>query len=178
MKCYVLYCIAKLEWYRGYQHDAFRNTSRCRSKECTALQWNWCMAYLAMALLPAIQMSCGSVQYHCTISTYLLQGKWIAHSTSLHWGTQVCRGDLEADPPGPAFYNRPTIAADIFTTPPPTKLYLSLFWLLQAPIPTKVLPYRVTSPFSCVPWNIAVIKICQCAFVSEKIWICSLPKGE
>ena len=43
-----------------------------------------------------------------------------------YWWTQVCRGDLEADPPGPAFYKRPTIAADIFTTPPPTKLYLSL----------------------------------------------------
>ena len=35
-----------------------------------------------------------------------------------YWWTQVCRGDLEADPPGPAFYKRPTIAADIFTTLP------------------------------------------------------------
>ena len=51
-----------------------------------------------------------------------------------YWWTQVCRGDLEADPPGPAFYKRPTIAADIFTTPPPTKLYLSLSGLLHPPL--------------------------------------------
>ena len=59
-----------------------------------------------------------------------------------YWWTQVCRGDLEADPPGPAFYNRPTIAADIFTTPPPTKLYLSLFLQATAStyIPARVLP--------------------------------------
>ena len=164
MKCNVLYCIAKLEWYRGYQHDAFRNTSRCRSKECTALQWNWCMAYLAMALLPAIQMSCGSVQYHCTISTYLLQGKWIAHSTSLHWGTQVCRGDLEADPPGPAFYNRPTIAADIFTTPPPTILYLSL-WATVGTFPYKSLTLQ-----SDVPFQLCTLK--HCCYKNLSVRIC------
>ena len=41
-------------------------------------------------------------------------------------------GDLEADrPPRPAFYNQPTIAADIFTMPQPTKLYISIINIIS-----------------------------------------------
>ena len=59
------------------------------------------------------------------------------YTWTLHWRTlwtQVCQsGDLEADhPPRPAFYNQPTIAADIFTMPQPTKLYISIINIISS----------------------------------------------
>ena len=79
----------------------------------------------------------------------------------------MCSGDLEADPPGPAFYNRPTIAADIFTTP----LLLNYTSLSRLLLHLKK-SFPAESP---VLSNIDAIKICQRTFVSE---LCSSLIGQ
>ena len=73
------------------------------------IQRNWTVILISLHCTIIVSVCIFKFQWWCIA---LCSSAW----TSQCW-TQVCSGDLEADPPGPAFYNRPTIAADIFTTP-------------------------------------------------------------
>ena len=72
------------------------------------IQRNWTVILISLHCTIIVSVCIFKFQWWCIA---LCSSAW----TSQCW-TQVCSGDLEADPPGPAFYNRPTIAADIFTT--------------------------------------------------------------